>query len=58
MITDDELDAHLAMITEFHRRVKEDQIARCTAAAEQATSDFMRKKYLDELEQIRAIGQH
>lgn len=56
MITDEELDDHMAAITEMNRRMKEELIALYTARAEHATSDHMRRESLKTLEEIRAMG--
>ena len=56
MITDEEVDAHLAMLKDFGRRMKEDLIELYTAAYESATSDFMRQFWLKDLKEIKAMG--
>lgn len=53
MITDEEMDAHIAAMTEMSRRMTEDLIEWYTRGAERATNALEREMWLNKLEDIR-----
>ncbi|HEX6352082.1 hypothetical protein [Actinophytocola sp.] len=55
-MTIEEMDAHIAYLDAFHRKMREDMIAEATAQLETEKNPYVRESLIKHIEEVRALG--